>query len=102
MSSEEYAVDELFSIFGNGRPEVGQAILNVLADHINNARQKHPTFADGPFQALGVMHQEYHEIEFAIEHESVGRSVYEVFYLAAVLIRFANNEHKQQANDEEF
>lgn len=88
-----YNIEILFSVFGNGDPSAGLAVLTEMAAHINHAREKHPHFADGPFQALGVMHQEYHEIEYAIEHETVERSLAETLDLAAVLVRFLNNEH---------
>lgn len=86
-------MDSILSTFGNGDTEIGMAVLTAMAQHVNHAREKHPHFADGPFQALGIMHQEYHEIEYAIEHETIERSLAETLDLAAVLVRFLNNEH---------
>lgn len=84
---------EIANAFGNGDENEGVRILSYLTMHIRHARSKHPFFAEGAYQAIGVIHGEYKELEHAVEHETKIRCKAEGGDLVAAVIRFLNGEH---------
>lgn len=87
---------EKMSILGNGEPEKGTALVDRLCEVIRAAREKHPEFAIGEYQALGRIGAEYGELVQTIEkNEGEDRQIEEAFHTVAVLFRFILGEHKQ-------
>ena len=80
--------------FGNGDVGSGKQVLFMLAKRLEEAREKHPVFAEGPFQALGVIGAEFRELEVAVEHKSPDRQLDEALDVATTAMRFAIGEHK--------
>ena len=66
-------------------------IAGLLA--LETAREKHPKFAEGQYEALGVIREEIREFTRAIGKESVARSVEEAMDAKATLERFILGEH---------
>ena len=60
---------------------------------LETAREKHPKFAEGQYEALGVIREEIREFTKAIEKESVARAVEEAMDAKATLERFILGEH---------
>lgn len=79
--------------FGNGDAGMGRQVIFMLARRLEEAREKHPVFAEGPFQALGVIGVEFRELEVALEHESPDRQFDKALDVAATAMRFVNGEH---------
>ena len=98
MTTEAMAarIDKLFRGLGNGDEETASGILSVICVRLEHAREKHPVFAEGSFHALGVIESEFHELEYAIEHESEERQKDEALDVIATCIRFLCGEHKQE------
>lgn len=80
-------------IFGNGDFHRGQQIIFMLAQRLAEAREKHPHFAEGVYQGLGVVGAEYQEFVRAVEHESHDRQLDEALDVAATILRFINREY---------
>ena len=101
MTREKTAarIEELYKGIGNGDEDRANEILSQILLRIEHARQKHPLFAEGSFHALGVIESEFHELEYAIEHESEERQKDEVLDVIATCIRFLCNEHKQEVKN---
>lgn len=81
---------------GNGNAARGRMILEAIAARLNEARQKHPLYAEGPYQALGVIHSEFRELEKAVEHETESRQMDEALDVVATAVRFIGEEHKTE------
>ena len=79
--------------FGNGNEAKGRAIMQAIALRLEEARGKHPVYAEGPYQALGVIHAEFKELEHAVEHEAPGREKDEALDVAATVVRFLGEEY---------
>ena len=60
-------------IIGNGNRARGHDLITAIAARFIHARKKHPVFAEGKYQALGVIESEIHELAYAIEHETQER-----------------------------
>lgn len=71
-----------------------RAMYLRLKDGMNLARKKHPIFAEGKFQALGVIGDEYRELVKAIEKEGDIRSVEEAWDVVFTCLRFILGEHR--------
>lgn len=85
-------------IFGNGDFHRGQQNIFMLAHRLEEARKKHPHFAEGVYQALEVIGAEYQEFVHAVEHETLGRQLDEALDVAAATLRFINREYKLQTH----
>lgn len=84
---------------GDGDILRGIKLVNAIAERLRHARSKHawPAEADGKFQALGVIHAEYRELEQAIEHdEGREREKDEALDVIATAARFWMGEHERQ------
>jgi hypothetical protein len=66
------------------------------------ARKKHPFYAEGKYQALGVIGEEYEEFVKAIEKESELRSIEEAWDVIATCTRFIVGEHRLQGEKRGF
>lgn len=80
--------------FGNGNEKRGRAIMQAIALRLEEAREKHPVYAEGPYQALGVVHAEFKELEHAVEHETESRQKDEALDVIATSVRFLGEEYK--------
>lgn len=83
-------------ILGNGDFKSGRDFILKLAERTEYARKKHRIFAEGKYQALGVVHDEYKELEKAIlENEGEDRERDEVLDLEVTSLRFYNREYEK-------
>ncbi len=80
--------------FGNGNERKGRAIMQAIALRLEEARGKHPVYAEGPYHALGVIHAEFKELEHAVEHETESRQMDEALDVIATSVRFLGEEYK--------
>lgn len=80
--------------FGNGNESKGRAIMQAIALRLEEARGKHPVYAEGPYHALGVIHAEFKELEHAVEHETESRQKDEALDVIATSVRFLGEEYK--------
>lgn len=80
--------------FGNGNEAKGRAIMQAIALRLEQARDKHPLYAEGPYHALGVIGSEFHELEKAVHHETPAREKDEALDVIATLVRFLGEEYK--------
>ena len=84
MNTREKKAMEMFKLF------------QEIAGRVGHARQKHPLFAEGKFHALGVIENEFRELEYAIEHESEDRQRDEALDVIATCIRFLCRDHEAE------
>lgn len=68
-------------------------VLEAIVQRVAWAREKHPVFAEGAFHALGIIKDEFEELEHAVEHESRERQVDEALDVIATCVRFILGEH---------
>lgn len=68
-------------------------VLEAIVQRVAWARAKHPMWEQGRFYALGVIEDEFEELEHAVEHESRERQVYEALDVIATCVRFILGEH---------
>ncbi len=86
---------KLCQILGKGDFRRGRNLLEALAGRMQHARKKHPRFAEGKFQALGVIHAEYLELEQAVaKNEGREREQDEALDTATTALRFFLLEHE--------
>lgn len=78
---------------GNGNLQAGVEVLQRMGARLDNARAKHPVFAEGKFQALGVIGGEYGELVQAVERESEERIRDELLDVVATCVRMLNDEY---------
>lgn len=69
--------------------ETMQAVSKRLAE----ARQKHPSFAEGKYHALGEIKKEFDEFSYAVEHEPEDRQRDEALDVIVTCIRFFEGNH---------
>ncbi|MDE7240281.1 hypothetical protein [Desulfovibrio sp.] len=79
--------------FGNGDLGRGQQNLFMLARRLEEARRKHSVFAGDRFEAVRVISREFHELCYAVTHESHDRRLDEALDVATTAMRFVNGEH---------
>ena len=90
-------IDKLYRCLGNGDEDAASGILTAICVRLEHARKKHPVFAEGKYHALDVIESEFHELEYAIEHESDERQCDEALDVIATCIRFLCGEHKTES-----
>ncbi len=83
----------MLAVWGNGNSDAGMAIFHALTMRLVLARTRRPVFAEGEYQALGVIGFEYRELERAVERESQDRQMDEARDVIATCARFLNREH---------
>jgi UTP:GlnB (protein PII) uridylyltransferase len=74
-------------LLGNGGQRDGMAIIAALARRMEEARKKHPVFAEGKYHALGVIGAEYEELVRAVERETPERVRDEALDVAVTALR---------------
>lgn len=84
-------------MIGGGNVQRGMMTIRALARGCKLARKKHPVFAEGKYHALGVIGEEYRELERAVERESPERQAAEALDVAITAIRFVQEEHRHGA-----
>ena len=80
--------------FGNGDVGWGQHAIFMLARRLEEAREKHPIFAESAEEAVEVIGEEWAELSQAVDQESQDRQHDEALDVAATAIQFAIGEHK--------
>ncbi len=80
--------------FGNGDMGRGRQAIFMLARRLEEARQKHPIFAENTAQAVDVIGEEWAELTHAVEHESPERQRDEALDVACTAMRFVGREHE--------
>lgn len=78
---------------GNGDSARGKHLLFMIARRIEEARIKHPVFAEGVYQGVSRVTSEHEELLHAALHESEARQLDEALDVIAVSVRFANKEY---------
>ena len=99
MLKEEKQLLPVLAELGNGDPLKGELLLRSISQRVHHARRKHPMFAVGRYQALGVIEDEFKEFSHAIFHESEDRRRDEALDVIATCIRFLCGEHKNGEED---
>lgn len=84
-------------LIGGGNVQRGMMTIRALALGCKLARRKHPLFAEGRYQALGVIGEEYRELERTVERESPERQAAEALDVAITALRFVQGEHEHGA-----
>lgn len=80
-------------VLGNGNASRGRVLLLAITTRLAEARLKHPDWQDkGLYWALGVIGNEYHELEHAVLEESEQRQLDEALDVIVTAIRFVNSE----------
>ena len=78
----------------------GKAVAYNLSMRLAEAEKKHPVFAEGIYQALGRIGEEYGELVQAVNHnEGEERIMSEAYDTLAVLVRFIRGDWKQKEED---
>lgn len=78
---------------GLGARELDVSLLMKLADRVKAAENKHPVFADGIYQGVGVIGEEYGELCQALNKgEGEERVMDEAFDLLCVAWRFCRGD----------
>lgn len=70
-------------------------IFADVADRVGTARQKHPVFAEGAYNALGVIESEFNEFQHAVFHETEARQRDEALDVIVTCCRFLLGEHER-------
>mgnify|MGYP001552529970 FL=1 len=83
-------------MIGGGNVHRGMMTIRALALGCKMARKKHHVFAEGKYHALGVIGEEFRELEHAVLHESDERQKDEALDVIATCIRFLCDEHRQE------
>ena len=74
-------------LLGNGGQRGGAVMIAALARRMEEARKKHPVFAEGKYHALGVIGAEYEELVRAVERETPERVRDEALDVAGTALR---------------
>ena len=69
-------------------------ILDRVCERVRWARTKHERYANGKYEALGVVASEFLEFEHAVLSESVDRQEDEALDVIATCIRFLAREYE--------
>lgn len=80
--------------FGNGNERRGRAIMQAIALRLEEARAKHPKFAESEVHALSVIDSEMSELKHAVYYEAPGREKDEGLDVIATTVRFLGEEYK--------
>ncbi len=79
--------------FGNGNVGKGRQTIFMLARRLEEARGKHPVFAESAEEAADVIESEFWELQYAWEQESQDRQIDEALDVAATVVRFVGKEY---------
>lgn len=76
---------------------INDQIYERLQKRLAEAEQKHPVFAEGPFQALGVLGEEYGEaVRSLTKQEGYDRMQEELLDVLAVAWRFYRGDWRTE------
>lgn len=90
-------VKDCLRIVGNGNARGGEWLLFGLAGELEAAREKHPVFAEGIYEALGRVGAEYGELIQAVEKGEPGERVrQEALHLLVTTVRLLNGEYESK------
>ena len=81
-------------LLGNGGQRGGAVMIAALARRMEEARKKHPVFAEGKYHALGVIGAEYEELVRAVERETPERVRDEALDVAVTVLRLWAGEER--------
>lgn len=81
-------------LLGNGGQRGGAVMIAALARRMEEARKKHPVFAEGKYHALGVIGAEYEELVRAVERETPERVRDEALDVAVTALRLWAGEQE--------
>lgn len=81
-------------LLGNGGQRGGAVMIAALARRMEEARKKHPVFAEGKYHALGVIGEEYEELVRAVERETPERVRDEALDVAVTALRLWAGEER--------
>lgn len=80
-----------------GARELDVSLLMKLADRVKAAENKHPVFADGIYQGVGVIGEEYGELCQALnKNQGEERVMDEALDLLCVVWRFCRGDWRQK------
>lgn len=79
--------------FGNGDVGRGRQALFMLAKRLEEARGKHPVFAESAEEAVDVIESEFWELQYAQDQESQDRQIDEALDVVATVVRFVGKEY---------
>ncbi len=71
-----------------------ERLAKEITDRLKHARKKHPVFAEGMWEAFGVIYAEIKEMEKEIDQANEARARDECLDVVATCIRFLNEEWK--------
>lgn len=83
---------------GNGDAQWGWDMLCAVATRLQEARKKHPRFAETPVDAAEVVGAETNELIHAVYFETAGRQQDEALDVIATAIRFYNREYESNGD----
>ena len=86
-------------MIGGGNVQRGMMTIRALALGCKLARKKHHVFAEGKYYALGVIGDEFRELEHAVLRESEERQKDEALDVAITALRFVQGEHEREDRD---
>lgn len=82
---------------GDGEKKLDFSTLLALADRVKAAEIKHPDFADGIYQGVGVIGEEYGELCQALnKRQGEERVMDEALDLLCVVWRFCRGDWRQK------
>lgn len=84
---------EYMKIWGNGNPCDGFKLFDAVTKRLEEAREKHPKFANQKLEAYNVIKDELEEFKNAIIYEPEPREFDEALDVIATALRFANREY---------
>ena len=90
----------MYCAFGNGDMGRGKHFCAMLAKRMEEAREKHPRFAKGSYEALEVIEAEFRELARAVALETPDRMLDKALDLATTVMRFAHREYLVKAKKE--
>lgn len=83
-------------MIGGGNVQRGMMTIRALARGCKLALKKHPVFAEGKYHALGVIGEEYRELERAVERGKPGTPGGGGAGRTITAIRFVQREHEHE------
>lgn len=90
-------IKDCLSIVGNRNARAGEWLLFGLAGELEAAREKHPVFAEGMYEALGRVGAEYGELIQSVEKGEPGERVrQEALHLLVTTVRLLNGEYESK------
>ena len=80
-------------MIGGGNVHRGMMTIRALALGCKLARKKPHVFAEGKYHALGVIGEEFRELEQEVEKDTPKQKEEKALHIAVAAIRFMQDEH---------